>query len=168
MNDSQKKEIIEAVINEVEDKGSARVGYHAEIILKRDSHSPVSYSIRSKIEGTIVASKKYKSRPHPKFRDDYEIIKNHDYEEKNWIERNPVWNNFLVGLITAVFSLIVGWLLLLLPKEKQDSRIEQLEKKVKAVSDSISILKVEIEKSSLASVTLKDSSSKKDTSLSSH
>lgn len=83
MNDftnEAKAEIITKILAEVEANGSARVGQYADEVLKRAN--PIPYNIKSKIEATIVASKKYKSRPHPRFKHDFEIMLNPDFSEE--------------------------------------------------------------------------------------
>jgi hypothetical protein len=78
--DSDKQEIITRILTEVENQGSARVGFHATEVLNRDE--PVPYNIKSKIEATIISSRQYISRPHPNFRNDFEILKNPNYNEE--------------------------------------------------------------------------------------
>ena len=75
-----KSEIINMILKEVNEKGSSRVGYHAQQVLGKDKIIP--YNIKSKIEGTIVATRKYVSRSHPNFKNDFEILVNPNYEEE--------------------------------------------------------------------------------------
>jgi hypothetical protein len=91
--DEQNK-IIRSVLKEVKEKGCARVGFHAKKILG-DTKS--IYADKSKIEATITASKRYRSRVHPNFINDFEILKNPDYK-------------FDIGkiILTAILSLIVS------------------------------------------------------------
>lgn len=162
MTKDQKKEIIASILEEVHENGSARVGYHADKFLKSDTLPVIPYNIKSKIRGTIIASKKYISVDHPNFKNDFEILVNSAFEEKNWIERNPVWNNIVVGLITAVFSLIVGWLLLQFPNDKLEKRIDKLESTLKITTDSLNSLKEKLENNLIRSHVPVESISSKD------
>ncbi len=142
MTDQQKELIIGAIISEAETKGSSRVGYHAEQILKESlDGKPIPYSIKSKLEGSIVSNRKYKSRKHPNFVNDFEIILNADYKESTWVERNPFWDRVRTGSISAIFSLIVGIGLYLLTMQKHNQREIQQNKQIQTLSDSITTLR---------------------------
>lgn len=75
-----KTEIIRRILEEVDQNGSARVGYHVQQVMRKDKIIP--YNIKSKLEATIVASRKYISRIHPNFKNDFEILINPNYEEE--------------------------------------------------------------------------------------
>ena len=80
--------------------------------------------------------------------DEYWIIKN---VIKGWAERNPGWDKVRTGLITALFSLIVGWLLFQLNNRGQvqiDNKqneslsrkgdsLKTLDNKIKALEDTL-------------------------------
>ena len=93
-NEETKKEIIRRILEEVEVNGSSRVGYHAEQILVK---KPIPYNIKSKLEATIVFSKRYISRLHPNFKNDFEILKNPNFsEEKDNLELQQLRTNNLL------------------------------------------------------------------------
>lgn len=90
-NDASKLEIIERILQEVDSKGSSRVGYHAEHVLTK---RPIPYNIKSKLEATIIQNRRYTSRPHPNFKNDFEILKNpHFSEEKENLELQQLRSN---------------------------------------------------------------------------
>ena len=64
---------------EVESQHSARVGFHIEKFIQI---KPIPYNIKSKVEAAIVSSQKYRSRPHPNIKNDFEILINSAYTEE--------------------------------------------------------------------------------------
>lgn len=141
MTDQEKEQIINSILTETENNGSSRVGYHAEQILKI---KPVLYHIKSKIEGSITANKRYKSRPHPNFKNDFEILINADYKKSTWEEKHPVLDRLRTGFITAIFSLIVGFTVYTFTVKKQVEKENIQNKSIEALSDSIIVLKKDI------------------------
>lgn len=129
-NDITREEIIRKILEEVHSQGSARVGFHAEQILA--SEKPIPYNIKSKIEATITSKKKYISRDHPNFKNDFEIMINPNYEEeKDNLELQQLrTNNILLmeqlidlskikkerklAIIISIISIIVNIILVLL------------------------------------------------------
>jgi hypothetical protein len=126
MTDEEKREIIERILNEVKNKGSARIGFHAEKILK----TKPPYSDISKIEGTIVSSKKYKSRPHPTIHNDFEILKNAEY-------RNELLYQAKIALIAGVVSLLVGLILNQVQHQEDHQKILQLQTQLDTVKNRL-------------------------------
>lgn len=134
-NDHTKTEIINRILAEVTEKGSSRVGYHAQQVLGKDKIIP--YNIKSKIEATIVSSRKYISRLHPNFKNDFEILLNSHYEEEREnLEMQQLRSNNLllveqlvdfskmkrqrkIAIIIAVLSLLVNIILILVEALKK-------------------------------------------------
>jgi hypothetical protein len=134
--DDAKAEIIKRILLEVNEKGSSRVGYHAQQVLGKDKTIP--YNIKSKLEGTIVASRKYISRLHPNFKNDFEILVNPNYEEEREnLEMQQLRSNnqllveqlidFLkmkrqrnIAVIVAILSLIANVVLILVEVLKKN------------------------------------------------
>jgi len=78
-----KEEIIKRILDEIDVNHIARVGYFATEVLKETGRTkPVPYNLKSKIEKTITRSKKYVSRVHPNYKNDFEIFVNPDYNEE--------------------------------------------------------------------------------------
>ena len=100
-----KSEIINMILKEVNEKGSSRVGYHAQQVLGKDKIIP--YNIKSKIEGTIVATRKYVSRSHPNFKNDFEILDKQlvDFSKMKW-QRN-------LAVVVAILSLLANIVLII-------------------------------------------------------
>jgi hypothetical protein len=121
-----RERISKSILEEVNLKGSARVGYHAEQILNRKQFS-VEPNILSKIEAKIVQDKRYISRPYFKSQGDYEILKNPNY-------RHDLWHEFKIAIITGIITLAVGIALWLLQNQSEDRKYEQLEKRIDSVS----------------------------------
>jgi hypothetical protein len=129
MNEDEKQQIIENIKQEVQKAGSARVGYHADQILK-PNNAPVPYNIKSKIEATITASSKYISRPHPNFKNDFEIKLNPNYKEQKWHEKHPLLHDLLIAVIGAGLSLIVGYILWRIDNQTKNEERQELIQKI--------------------------------------
>ena len=124
----EKNKIIRSVLKEVKEKGCARVGFHTKKIL---GDREAIYADKSKIEATITASKKYRSRLHPRFVNDYEILKNPDYK-------------FDIGkiLLTAVLSLIVSYFTTLYFNKDQKKEIIELKNQINNLNKKIDSIKI--------------------------
>jgi hypothetical protein len=128
-----RKQIIDAIKKEARETASARVGYHAEQILKR---KPVQYSIISKIEADIALDRHYKSRPHPTIKGDYEITLTPSSEGGFW-KRHPFYEKLVIALISGCISLVVGLTITKSSKQSQ-SRLDSLQDStLKAIGDSL-------------------------------
>jgi hypothetical protein len=148
MTNEQRSQIITSIIDEVEEKGSARLGYHAALVLNMDLAKPVHIHIKSKIRGKLIADGRYLAGPHPnpRFKDDYEVTVNPDYKQKTWWDRHPGWDKVRAGSITAIFTLVVGCLLYYFTTGK-DQKDRQ-----KAQDDKIATLEANIERSNILSL----------------
>jgi hypothetical protein len=128
--------IIENIIKEVEEKSSARVGFHAEKILNY-SLNKVPYNIISKIEASTVLDTRYKSRPHPTTEKDYEIIKNPDYKKKTFWSKYPFVEKVLLVVIAAALSLLANLYLSKTSKQSQQLKDIRQDSLIKDVGDSL-------------------------------
>jgi hypothetical protein len=139
MTSEQQSLIIQNIINEVNEKGSSRLGNHAELILKDSLNGKaVPYNIKSKIRGKLIADGKYITTAHPRFTHDFDVTVNPDFKEQTWVERNPGWDKVRTGAITALFTLIVGFTLYYFTTGKdQKDRQESQDKKIKALEANI-------------------------------
>src|ERR1043166_5071616 len=81
MDDLVKTEIIRRILEEVNAKGSARVGYHTEQVLNKPQFS-IAPNVISKIEAKIIQDRHYISRPYFKSQGDYEILRNPNYKNE--------------------------------------------------------------------------------------
>src|SRR5436853_6889857 len=126
MDKKIRDEIINRILQEVHDQGSARVGFHAEKVI---AARPIPYNIKSKIEGTITSSKKYISRPHPNFKNDFEILLNPNYhEEKENLEMllleeqvkdfPKVKRERNIAIVVGILSLILNVILIIVEAKK--------------------------------------------------
>jgi hypothetical protein len=130
MTYSEKEEIIKQILAEVNSKGSTRVGYYADNILK---DKPVPYNIKSKIEASITSSKEYISRPHPNFKNDFEILRNPDYKKESFFELHPTLEKIFIAFLGGIISAGLGLLALQIKNQanlqlehKQDSAIHEI------------------------------------------
>lgn len=156
MTNEQQAQIIQNITQEVEDKGSSRVGYHADQILKEEYEGKaVPYNIKSKIEGKITANKKYRSRPHPKFDNDFEITLNPDYKEQTWEEKHPLMDRVRTGAITAVFTLLVGLTVYFITANFKKERDSVQDQQINSLYDSLTKINAELKKATAKKDTTK-------------
>ncbi len=133
--------IIAHIIAEVESRGSARVGYHAEKILDVPKFS-LPYNIISKIEAKIILDKRYKSRPYPAEPDkDYEILLNPDYKKLSFWDKHPYIEKLSLVFITASLTLLANYLLSRSARQSQHQVDKQQDSLIKDITDSLQSLK---------------------------
>jgi hypothetical protein len=141
-SDENKKKIIDNILKEVDEQGTARVGHHAEKILFSMS-KPLPYHILSKIEGTIIKTNKYSSRKHPKISNDFEIFANANYKEKSFIEKHPYWHAIIIACLGALISQGISKLFQTKSDQEQTRIDNQQDLRLKNLSDSLSNLQID-------------------------
>jgi hypothetical protein len=92
---------------------------------------------------TDVAYKMERTGKYEVVRENFPVyldIKALPVKEKTWGETHPIKYEVLKALITAVFSLLVGYILYLLANQKQDQLDNQQTLRIQQISDSIRML----------------------------
>jgi hypothetical protein len=137
MTNEQKQQIISFMKDFIEEHDSIRVGYAAEQILKSKQQN----HILDKLSAAITKTNEYiREKANPKFSYDWNIRKNPAYKKESWPDRNKVLFQIIVGLITAIFSLIVGITLWSIDKRQVDQKRDQLQEQVEALSGKLDSL----------------------------
>jgi len=139
MTTEERDRIVAAIKSEVEieDKASARVGYHAETIL---AIKPVPYNVISKIQAKVIQDKKYLSRSHPKIQGDYEIYKDPHWKEETVWRKYPFIEKVLLVIIAAALALTSNWLLSRQSKIDQQQKDFRQDSLLRNISDSFNAL----------------------------
>ncbi len=97
--------------------------------------------ILDKLSAAITKTNEYIREPaNANFKYDWNIRKNPAYKKESWSDRNKILFQIMVGLITAIFSLIVGIILWSIDKRQVDQRQDQLQEQVKALSGKVDSL----------------------------
>ena len=60
--------------------------------------------------------------------------------KKDWRERNPLAHDIILAIITALLSLVVGWLLLKSSNQEQETRDKKQESDILILTDSVNSL----------------------------
>ncbi|MFT4019557.1 MAG: hypothetical protein QM668_21515 [Agriterribacter sp.] len=137
MTPEQKQQIIDLIKQHIDENDSVRIGWCAEQILKSKQQN----HILDKLSAAITKTNEYIREPaNPNFAYDWNIRKNPVYKKESWSDRNKILFQIIVGLITAIFSLVVGVILWSIDKRQADQKRDQLQDQVKVLSDRLDSL----------------------------
>lgn len=128
--------IVAAIIDEVDRKDYARIGYHAETILNRRKFT-VDEAILSKIEIAVTKNTMYLSRPHPKHKGDYEVFKDPRFKKVGFWSRHPFYEKLAIALVSALLTYIVGLLVSQTQRTNQRLIDKQQDSLIQDVRDSV-------------------------------
>lgn len=137
MTQEQKEQIIDLIKQHIDNNDSVRVGWAAEQILKSKQQN----HILDKLSAAITKTNEYIREPaNPNFAYDWNIRKNPEYKKENWSDKNKILFQIIVGLITAIFSLVVGIILWSIDKRQADQKRNELQEQVEILSDKLDSL----------------------------
>jgi hypothetical protein len=136
MTKEEKNTIIERCIEHIDNHGSVRIGWAVEQIVmeKQQNH------VLDKIANTIIQTGEYVKEPSRRFKFDWNIYRNPNYKKTNWTEKHPILKDFVVGTISAIFSLVVGLVLWSIQDKSEAERRERIEKKIEQTNKRIDSL----------------------------